>query len=181
MVLFHGRERLPSIAIERHHQTTAPIRRRSELRPHTATVAIPSGRPMGRRVLILLRNAATPRPLGPIRLHRALTRRRAGVTPPQAAATAAAEVAAATMVVAVVTMAVEVATVVAEAAAALMAAAEGVAALMVVVAEAVRLPTLITRFLTSTKGPFLSSGMGLFYCPVTKSGLPQQLFDPMRV
>jgi hypothetical protein len=51
----------------------------------------------------------------------------------------------------------------------------------VVVAEAVRLPTLITRFLTSTKGPFLSSGMGLFYCPVTKSGLPQQLFDPMRV
>jgi hypothetical protein len=75
------------------------------------------------------------------------------------------------MVVAAATMAVEVATVVAEAA----------AALMVVVAEAVRLPTLITRFLTSTKGPFLSSGMGLFYCPVTKSGLPQQLFDPMRV
>jgi hypothetical protein len=47
---------------------------------------------------------------------------------------------------------VAVATVVVEVAAALM------------VAEAARPPALITKFLNSTKGPFLSFGMGLFYC-----------------
>lgn len=97
---------------------------------------------MRRRVLTLLRNAATPhllvrtrlpsavtlRLLAPIRLHRAPIRRRVGVTLPQAAAPAVAAAAEATEaeVVAVATVAVE-----------------GVAALMVV--EAVRLPTLVTK------------------------------------
>lgn len=84
---------------------------------------------MRRRVLTLLRNAATPHPLAPIRLHRAPTQRPAGVTPPQAAATAAAEAPEAE-VVAVGVATVEVA----------------VGAAAHVEAEAVRLPTLVPEF-----------------------------------
>ncbi len=150
MVPLHGRERLPSMAIERHRQqTTAPMRRRSVHLLRTATEATHRKGPTPRRRdLTPPRAAAIRRPLAP-------TRRRAGVTPPQAAATAAvAVVAAATAAVEVATMvaeavAVAVATMaVVEVAAALMAAVGAVvAALMaVVVAEAARLPTLITRF-----------------------------------